>query len=202
MSLPLKIIVQRYITRHLKPEASKDLQKIVSRLASTTETRFINVLDNWYSKDEEFLNEKSVNPTTGQEYFTHRELIAVYRSLGRNLPYLFTCKNYSEFQIPNTTNSLDCGVFSQLKKLTKIHQGISKGLIDDYFVNYNNKLCFSLADFFIASNAITKHKTIPHEAKTWQSEAETSHWIIKKEFYDYVQAPDIGNLIKKFRACQ
>ncbi len=46
--------------------------------------------------------------------------------------------------MPNTTNSLDGGVFFQLKTLTKIHQGITKSLksklIDDYLVNYNKKL--------------------------------------------------------------
>jgi len=139
-----KMIVQRYITRHPKLEASKDLKKIVSRLTSTTEIRFINSLDNWYVQHEAFLNEKSINPTTGKEYFTHRKLVAAYRSLRRNLPYLFTYKNYPELKIPNTTNSLDGGVFSQLKKLTKIHQGITKSLksklIDDYLVSYNEKL--------------------------------------------------------------
>jgi hypothetical protein len=139
-----KMIVQRYITRHPKLEASKDLKKIVSRLTSTTETGFINALDSWYAKHEEFINEKSINSTTGKEYFTHRKLVAAYRSLRRNLPYLFTYKNYPELKMPNTTNSLDGGVFSQLKKLTKIHQGITKSLksklIDDYLVNYNKKL--------------------------------------------------------------
>ena len=139
-----KMIVQRYITRHPKLEASKDLKKIVSRLTSTTEIRFINSLDNWYVQHEAFLNEKSINPATGKEYFTHRKLVASYRSLRRNLPYLFTYKNYPELKIPNTTNSLDGGVFSQVKKLTKIHQGITKSLksklIDDYLVSYNEKL--------------------------------------------------------------
>lgn len=139
-----KMIVQRYITRDPKLEASKDLKRIVSRLTSTTETSFINALDNWYEKHKEFINEKSINPTTGKEYYTHRKLVAAYRSLRRNLPYLFTYKNYSELKMPNTTNSLDGGVFSQLKKLTKIHQGITKSLksklIDDYLVSYNKKL--------------------------------------------------------------
>jgi len=54
----------------------------------------------------------------------------------------------------------------------------------------------------VCCNSITRHKTIPPGAKTWQSEVETSHWIIEKELYDYVQAPNIGNLMKKFRAYQ
>lgn len=139
-----KMIIQRYVTRRPKLEASKDLKKIVSRLTSTTQIRFENKLDLWYQEYELFINEKSINPVTGKEQFTHRRLMAAYKSLRRNLPYLFSYKNYPHAEIPNTTNSLDGGVFTQLKKLTKLHQGMSRSLkvklIDDYLVNYNKKL--------------------------------------------------------------
>ncbi len=50
----------------------------------------------------------------------------------------------TNLNIVNTTNALDSGVFTQFKKLTKLHQGITKSLksklIDDYLVNYNKKL--------------------------------------------------------------
>ena len=139
-----KMIIQRYVTRRPKLEASKDLKKIVSRLTSTTQIRFENKLDLWYQEYEEFINEKSINPNTRKEQFTHRRLMAAYKSLRRNLPYLFTYKNNPHSQIPNTTNSLDGGVFTQLKKLIKLHQGISRNLkvklIDDYLVHYNKNL--------------------------------------------------------------
>lgn len=70
--------------------------------------------------------------------------MAAYKSLRRNLPYLFTYKNHPNLNIPNTTNALVRGVFAQLKKLTKLHQGMSRSLktklIYDYLVNYNNRL--------------------------------------------------------------
>ena len=48
---------------------------------------------------------------------------------------VFNHKNYLDLNIVNTKNALDGGVFTQLKKLTKLHQGISKSLksklIDD-----------------------------------------------------------------------
>jgi len=116
----------------------------VSWLTSTTQIRFENKLDLWYPEHEEFINEKSINPTTGKEQFTHRRLMAAYKSLRRKLPYLFTCKNYPNALIPNTTNSLDGGIFIQLKKLTKLHEGMGRSLkvrmIDDYLVNYNKEL--------------------------------------------------------------
>lgn len=139
-----KMILQRYLTRKPKLDASKDLKKIITRLTSTTQTRFENKLDLWYQEYEEFISEKSINLTTGKEQYTHRRLVAAYKSLRRNLPYLFTDKNYPDMNIPNTTNALDGGVFAQLKKLTKLHQGMSRSLktklIDDYLVNYNNRL--------------------------------------------------------------
>jgi len=139
-----KMILQRYLTRKPKLDASKDLKKIISRLTSTTQTRFENKLDQWYQEYEDFINEKSINPTTGKEQYTHRRLMAAYKSLRRNLPYLFTYKNHPNLGIANTTNSLDGGVFTQLKKLTKLHQGMNRSLktklIDDYLVNYNNRL--------------------------------------------------------------
>ncbi|MCK5294444.1 MAG: hypothetical protein KAJ49_07325 [Arcobacteraceae bacterium] len=42
-----------------------------------------------------------------------------------------------------TTNALDGGVFSPMKKLIKIHNGFTKSLkikmVDDYLVNYKKK---------------------------------------------------------------
>lgn len=125
-----KMILQRYLTRKPKLDASKDLKKIISRLTSTTQTRFENKLDQWYQEYEDFINEKSINPTTGKEQYTHRRLMAAYKSLRRNLPYLFTYKNHPNLGIANTTNSPDGGVFTQLKKLTKLHQGMNQKFKD------------------------------------------------------------------------
>jgi len=70
------------------------------------------------------------------------------------------------------------------------------------FVNTRNAMDETIFKEVIHRNGISKHITIPPGAKTWQSEVETSHWIIEKEFYDYVDAPNIGNLLKKYRAYQ
>ncbi len=136
-------IIQRYITKHPKLEASKELKKIVSTLTKTSDIKFTIRLDNWYDKYEYFLNEKTVNPITREETFTHYRLVAAYKSLRTHLPYLFTCKKYKKIKIPNTTNCLDGGVFSPMKMLIKIHRGLSKSLklkiVDDYLVSYKKK---------------------------------------------------------------
>ena len=60
-----------------------------------------------------------------------------------NSPYLFTHKRYKELKIQNTTNALDGGVFSPMKKLLKIHNGFTKSLklkmVDEYLVTYKKK---------------------------------------------------------------
>ena len=133
-----KRIIQKYITKHPKLQASKDLQKIMFRLTSTNETIFIKNLDSWYETHKDFLAEKTFNEITGKENFTHAKLVSAYRSLKTNLPYLFTYKKHKYLGIHNTTNSLDGGVFSPMKMLIKIHRGLSKSLklkmVDDYLV--------------------------------------------------------------------
>ena len=138
-----KRIIQRYITKHPKLEASQELKKIVSTLTKTTDLTFTIKLDKWYDKYKVFLNEKTINEFTQKETFTHYKLVTAYKSLRTHLPHLFINKKYKKFTIPNTTNCLDGGVFSPMKMLIKIHRGLSKSLklkiVDDYLVNYKKK---------------------------------------------------------------
>ncbi len=133
-----KRIIQRYITKKPKLQASKDLQKIMQRLTFTNETIFIKKLDAWYEMYRDFLAEKTLNETTEKENYKHAKLVSAYRSLRTNLPYLFTHKKHKYLKIHNTTNSLDGGVFSPMKMLIKIHRGLSKYLklkmVDDYLI--------------------------------------------------------------------
>lgn len=73
----------------------------------------------------------------------HPRIRATYRSLKINLPYLFTYKNENKIKTYNTTNAIDSGLFSPIKKLLKIHNGFTKSLklkmVDDYLVSYKKK---------------------------------------------------------------
>ena len=112
-------------------------------LTTTAETIFTKKLNEWYGKHKDFLSEKTIHPDTKKESFIHYKLVAAYKSLMTNLPYLFTYKNKKNMLIHNITNSLDGGVFSPMKKLIKIHNGFTKSLkikmVDDYLVNYKKK---------------------------------------------------------------
>jgi len=72
------------------------------RLTSTNETIFTKKLDVWYERYKDFLNEKTLNKSTGKEYYTHAKLVSAYKSLRTNLPYLFTHKKYKHLKIQHT----------------------------------------------------------------------------------------------------
>ena len=135
--------INKYLTRKPRLEASKDLQKIMYNLTTTNQKNFTKKLDEWYKKYKEFLDEKSVSAITEKLNFTHPRVRSAYRSLITNLPYLFTYKNEKNITIHNTTNSIDGGVFSPMKKLLKIHNGFTKSLklkmVDDYLFSYKKK---------------------------------------------------------------
>jgi hypothetical protein len=135
--------INKYLTRKPRLEASKDLQKIMYNLTTTTQTIFTKKLNIWHKKYKDFLEEKSISKKIEKPIYTHPRVRSAYRSLITNLPYLFTYKNEKNITIHNTTNSIDGGVFSPMKKLIKIHNGFTKSLkikmVDDYLVNYKVK---------------------------------------------------------------
>ena len=92
---------------------------------------------------QDFLNEITVNSTTGECHYTHPRIRSAYRSLVTNLPYLFTYKNHKTLPISNTTNALEGGVFSHMKNMISLHRGLSKSikitLVDFYLLNYQKK---------------------------------------------------------------
>lgn len=94
-----------------------------------------------YWKD--FLNEKQFNLETKKYEFIHKRLKSAIKSLIINSPCLFTYLKYPELNIQNTTNLLDGGEFSFLKRLLRNHNGCSKKLklkmIDEYFENHKSQ---------------------------------------------------------------
>lgn len=129
-------IVQRYLTRKPKTQAAIELKRITLKLTKLTKIEFVNSLNKWYLRWSDYLNERSKSPATGKTYYTHKRLRSAYLSLIRNLPYLFVFQDYTEFDIPNTTNGLD-GQFANLKNKLRNHNGLSKvrkmRFIDEFF---------------------------------------------------------------------
>ena len=118
--------VTKYLTRRPQTPAAQKLRALMLTLPHTTEEQFRTDLALWHTQYQAFLNEKSPAPhkKRGWEY-THRRVRAAYRSLKTNLFRLLTYQRYPDFNIPNTTNTLD-GMFSQIKNRLAVHRGLRR----------------------------------------------------------------------------
>lgn len=116
-------IIRRYLTKNPKMQASKELWEHTLLLVRTDKASFEGGLSYWYTKWEEFLNEKKKDEK-GKSRYIHKNLRSAYRSLKINLPWLFVWQDNIQLNIPNTTNSID-GHFAGLKNKLRNHNGLS-----------------------------------------------------------------------------
>jgi len=117
--------VTKYLTRKPETQAGKELRSIMLKLPKSNEKDFTKILLDWNKIWGDYINERTYITGTKHWYYTHKKVRSAYKSLERNLPYLFTYQKYLELKIPNTTNSLD-GSFVHLKDKVKIHHGLRK----------------------------------------------------------------------------
>ena len=117
-------IIRRYITKNPRLPASIELKEIVKLMTRTDKESFEGALNEWFSKWEPFLKERTINQETGKSHYTHKRLRSAYRSLKNNLPWLFTWYDNIDLGIPNTTNAID-GHFADLKTKLRNHNGLS-----------------------------------------------------------------------------
>ena len=118
-------IITKYLTKNPILTANIELRALALKITKTDKESFTGWLAEWHKKHEEFLKEKTLNPETGKNCFTHRRTRSAYFSLKRNLDYLFTFYDYPELNIPNTNNGME-GTFSYIKKKVNIHNGLRK----------------------------------------------------------------------------
>lgn len=118
--------ITKYLTRHPQTQVAQELRALTLTLKDAKEEQFRINLATWHEKHKEFLHERSITPykKRGWEY-THRRVRAAYRSLKMNLSRLFTYQRYPQYNIPNTTNTLD-GMFSQIKNRLAVHRGLRR----------------------------------------------------------------------------
>lgn len=131
-----QMIVRRYLTGNPRDTAKIELRSLCFTLTQIDKESWVFVLASWYEKWKNYLNEKTINPITGKQHYTHKRLRSAYRSLKSNTNYLFTFQDYPELHIPKTTNSLD-GSFTNLKSKLRNHTGIKKEMkikLTDHFL--------------------------------------------------------------------
>lgn len=117
-----------WLTRRPKTEAGAELRRHILKLKSVKSEDLAitwqQTFESWDEKHREFLKQKSVNPLTQKSWFTHRRVRAI-RSLIKNaIPSMF--RYIANPNIPNTTNSVEGGINSQLSELLRRHRGITR----------------------------------------------------------------------------
>lgn len=118
-------IVIRGTTLKPKTEAGVVLLAMIRTLFSdhTNHSLFYRRLQLYWQKYQNFLNERTTAPISGETFWTHEELRKSVMTLQRLSPYLFTFEK--DLRIPKTTNALE-GQFSHLKEVLAIHRGVSR----------------------------------------------------------------------------
>jgi len=138
----IKTIIS-YITKNPRLIPSIHLKALISFLTENTEQEFKESFKIFFEIFKDEINKKEFNPEIKKYYFIHKRLRSAIKSLKSNLPYLFTYLKYSKLDIQNTTNLLDGGEFSYLKRLLRNHNGCSKELkskmINEYFENHKSQ---------------------------------------------------------------
>lgn len=116
-------LVTRGTTKNPQTEAGVVLLALIRTLHVTTKKTFTKRLNKYVEKYQDFLNEKTTNPLTGERYWTHKELRKAVLSLVTHKQYLFTYS--ANTHISKTTNSLE-GRFSHVKDIVDVHRGLSR----------------------------------------------------------------------------
>ena len=116
-------LVTKGTTKNPQTEAGIVLLSLIRTLHKTDSKIFNRRLDKYIEKYRNFLNEKTINPITGEKYWTHKNLRSAAISLLRYKKYLFTFEQNKK--IPKTTNSLE-GHFSHVNEVVAVHRGLSR----------------------------------------------------------------------------
>lgn len=129
-------IVKRGTTLNPQLEAGKVLLALSQTLFYTKKKVFLERLENYFSKYKIFLNQKTLNQTTGESWYTHEELRKASYSLFNLTPFLFSFK--ANTHINQTTNSIESH-FRHIKNILAPHSGLKKEfkqkLLHEIFVN-------------------------------------------------------------------
>ena len=141
-------LVTRGTTKNPQTEAGVVLLALIRTLHQTDSQTFSQRLDKYVEKYRDFLNEKTLNPLTGERYWTHKELRQAVMSLLHRRQYLFTYEHNKK--IPKTTNSLE-GHFSHVNEVISVHRGLSRPQKQRV-----------LSSIFLASSIAPSQKKIVH----------------------------------------
>jgi hypothetical protein len=119
------LTILKYLTKNPKTEAGRSLLALTRQIFYMDKESFIGAFNEWQEQWHDFLKERS-EPTKGKRLgeFKHKRLRSAWRSVRRNMPWLWTFYDYPDLGIPNTNNALE-RLNGIVKDLLRRHRGIS-----------------------------------------------------------------------------
>ena len=105
-------------------------------------------LQKYLEKYRGFINERTINPETGESFLTHEPLHKATLSLVRFVPYLFVFEE--DKNISRTTNTLE-GHFSHIRDVVGVHRGLKRSHMERV-----------LHTIFLASTVAPTKKKLKH----------------------------------------
>jgi hypothetical protein len=126
--------ITQYLTRKPKLKPSLELRDISMHLWKLSKSTITQRLQSRHERNKDWLYEKNENKN-----YIHVRVVKAYKSLVRNMSYLYVFEEYFELWIPSTTNSLEA-VNSRLKTKRRIHRWLRedrKQQLTNYYLYYH-----------------------------------------------------------------
>ena len=131
--------VKHWLTSKPKLTASRELLDLAYFMVHTDRASFEGLLGEWEGRRNGFLKERTLH-ADGKMRYAHKNLRSAYRSIKRNMRFLWTFEELYGIGIPNTNNGIE-SVFTDLKSILRLHKGMSentrKAMILGYFFRLN-----------------------------------------------------------------
>lgn len=129
--------ISTILTRNPKSQAGKDLKQFNDTFIKLklTKAQFLEQTEIYLKIHHDYLNEMSESDPKQPKHQRLRKALNKYKN---NLKYMFTCQTNPELKIPNTTNKIDGGVFSPLKRVVNNHPGTTKPRRKNLIIEFLN----------------------------------------------------------------
>lgn len=126
--------ITQYLTRKPKLKPSIELRDISMHLWKLNKSTITQWLQSRHERNKDRLYEKNENKN-----YIHMRVVKAYKSLVRNMNYLYVFEEYCNLWVPSTNNSLEW-VNSRLKTKRRVHRWLRedrKQQLTNYYLYYH-----------------------------------------------------------------
>jgi hypothetical protein len=128
--------ITQYLTRKPKLKPSIELRDISFHLWKLNKSTIVQRLQSRHERNKDRLYEKNENKN-----YIHMRVVKAYKSLIKNMDYLYVFKEHWDLWIPSTNNSLEW-VNSRLKTKRRVHRWLRedrKQQLTNYYLYYHKE---------------------------------------------------------------